>query len=158
MGPGDEASTGFEGGVRKFIAGNLSDFTISPENTTNYPYPAVQTGTFVNSTCEYYNYVDDNTSLMNLVIGSNNELSTNEFNINEISLFPNPIDRTEQFLNIKMDYNYSKAIKIFDIMGRKVYDLITDENRIDISSLNQGTYIDDNNVNVQLHKSKLIVK
>ena len=57
-----------------------------------------------------------------------------------------------------MDYNYTKAIKIFDIMGRKVYDLITDDNRINISSLNQGTYIVEINVNGQLHKSKLIVK
>ena len=81
-----------------------------------------------------------------------------EFNINEISLFPNPVDRTEQYLNITMDYNYSKTIKIFDIMGRKVYDFITDDNRIDISSLNQGTYIVEINVNSQLHKSKLIVK
>ena len=95
---------------------------------------------------------------MNLVIGSNNELSTDEFNINEISLFPNPVDRTEQYLNIKMDYNYTIAIKIFDIMGRKVYDLVTDDNRINISSLNQGTYIVEINVNGQLHKSKLIVK
>ena len=158
MGPGDEVSTGFEGGVRKFIAGNLSDFTVLPQDATNYPYPAVQTGPWIDSTCNYYNYVGNNTSLMNLVIGSNNELSTDEFNINEISLFPNPVDRTEQYLNIKMDYNYSKAIKIFDIMGRKVYDLITDENRIDISSLNQGTYIVEINVNGQLHKSKLIVK
>ncbi len=43
-------------------------------------------------------------------------------------------------------------------MGRKVYDLITDDNRINISSLNQGTYIVEINVNGQLHKSKLIVK
>ena len=57
-----------------------------------------------------------------------------------------------------MDYNYTKAIKIFDIMGRKVYDLITDANRINISSLNQGTYIVEINVNGKLHKSKLIVK
>ena len=56
------------------------------------------------------------------------------------------------------DSNYTKAIKIFDIMGRKVYDLITDDNRINISSLNQGTYIVEINVNGQLHKSKLIVK
>ena len=144
--------------AKEQTTGNLSDFTVLPQDATNYPYPAVQTGPWIDSTCEYYNYVGDNTSLMNLVIGSNNELSTNEFNINEISLFPNPIDRTEQYLNIKMDYNYSKAIKIFDIMGRKVYDLITDENRIDISSLNQGTYIVEINVNGQLDKSKLIVK
>ena len=158
MGPGDETSTGFEGGVRKFIAGNLSDFTVLPEDATNYPYPAVQTGSWIDSTCDYYNYVEDNTSLMNLVIGSNNELSTDEFNINEIGLFPNPIERSEQYLNIKMNYDYSKVIKIFDIMGRQVFNLVTNENRVDISSLNQGTYIVEINVNGQLHKSKLIVK
>jgi len=158
MGPGDEASTGFEGGVRKFIGGNLSDFTVLPENATNYPYPAFQTGPFVQSSCEYYNYVADNTSLMNLVIGSNNELSTDEFNMNEIKLFPNPVSRAEKYINIKMDYDNSKAIKIFDIMGRKVIDLVTDNDRIDISNFNQGTYIVEININGQIHKSKLIVK
>ena len=52
-----------------------------------------------------------------------------------------------------MKYNYSKAIKIFDIMGSKVL-IITDANRIDISFLNQVTYIVEINVNGQLDKSK----
>ena len=34
MGPGDEASTGFPGGFRKFIGGNLSDFTILNDDGT----------------------------------------------------------------------------------------------------------------------------
>ncbi len=158
MGPGSEASTGFEGGVRKFIAGNLSDFTVSPDNTTNYPYPAVQTGPWIDSTCEYYNYVADNSSLMNLVIGSNNELSVNELDELDLNVFPNPIDSSDQFLNIKMNNTYSKNISIFDLTGRKVFSTITQNDRIDVSSLSVGTYILEISVSDKIHRSKLIVK
>ena len=158
MGPGSEASTGFEGGVRKFIAGNLSDFTVSPDNTTNYPYPAVQTGPWIDSTCEYYNYVADNSSLMNLVIGSNNELSVNELDELDLNVFPNPVDSSDQFLNIKMNNTYSKNISIFDLTARKVFSTITQNDRIDISSLSVGTYILEISVSDKIHRSKLIVK
>ena len=158
IGPGSEESTGFPGGVRKFIGGNLSDFTILPEDATNYPYPAVQTGSWIDSTCEYYNYVTDNTSLMNLVIGSNNELSNNQFETNDIKLFPNPFDKNDKFLNISFDSNNLKQIKIFDLMGRKVYHSETVDNRIEISSLNAGTYIVEIKINDQVQRSKLIIK
>ena len=158
IGPGSEESTGFPGGVRKFIGGNLSDFTILPEDATNYPYPAVQTGSWIDSTCEYYNYVTDNTSLMNLVIGSNNELSNNQFETNDIKLFPNPFDKNDKFLNISFDSNNLKQIKIFDLMGRNVYHSETVDNRIEISSLNAGTYIVEIKINDQVQRSKLIIK
>ena len=158
IGPGSEESTGFPGGVRKFIGGNLSDFTILPEDATNYPYPAVQTGSWIDSTCEYYNYVTDNTSLMNLVIGSNNELSNNQFETNDIKLFPNPFDKNDKFLNISFDSNNLKQIKIFDLMGRKVYHSETVDSRIEISSLNAGTYIVEIKINDQVQRSKLIIK
>ena len=158
IGPGSEESTGFPGGVRKFIGGNLSDFTILPEDATNYPYPAVQTGSWIDSTCEYYNYVTDNTSLMNLVIGSNNELSNDQFEINDIKLFPNPFDKNDKFLNIGFDSNNLKQIKIFDLMGRKVYHSETVDSRIEISSLNAGTYIVEIKINDQVQRSKLIIK
>ena len=158
IGPGSEESTGFPGGVRKFIGGNLSDFTILPEDATNYPYPAVQTGSWIDSTCEYYNYVTDNTSLMNLVIGSNNELSNNQFETNDIKLFPNPFDKNDKFLNISFDSDNLKQIKIFDLMGRNVYHSETVDNKIEISSLNAGTYIVEIKINDQVQRSKLIIK
>tara|TARA_A100001011_G_scaffold374347_1_gene434733 strand:- start:75 stop:1733 length:1659 start_codon:yes stop_codon:yes gene_type:complete len=158
MGPGSEELTGFPGGVRKFIGGNLSDFTVLPEDATNYPYPAVQTGPWIDSTCEYYNYVTDNTSLMNLVIGSNNELSNDHFEINSIKLFPNPLDKNDKFLNISFGSNNLKLINIFDLMGRKVYHSETVDNRIELTSLNAGTYIVEIKINDQLQRSKLIIK
>ena len=158
MGPGDEASTGFPGGFRKFIGGNLSDFTILNDDATNYVFPAVQTGSFIDSTCEYYNYIPDNTVLMNLVIGSNNELSIDEEVFSEIYLYPNPIDKNSQLLSLNFDDNQSKSIKIYDLMGRLVFDLITNENKIDISSMSSGTYIVKINFNNQTFNSKLIIK
>ena len=136
----------------------MSDFTILPEDATNYPYPAVQTGSWIDSTCEYYNYVTDNTSLMNLVIGSNNELSNNQFETNDIKLFPNPFDKNDKFLNISFDSNNLKQIKIFDLMGRRVYHSEIIDNRIEISSLNAGTYIVEIKINDQVQRSKLIIK
>ena len=142
MAPGDAVSTGFPGGVRKFIAGNTSDFTVSPDNTTNYPYPAVQAGTGIdpNSACQFYNYVDDNTSLMNLVIGQNQILSTNSIDLEEISVYPNPLNKG-QLLNIKSTNQNSKKIMIFDISGRIVLDKILIGSQLDVSLLESGTYI-----------------
>ena len=160
MAPGDAASTGVSEGVRLSIGGNLSDFTISPDDTTNYPYPAVQAGTGIdpNSTCEFYTYVDDNTSLMNLVIGSNDQLSVNDLDSLNLNIFPNPINATEQFLNIKANNTYLKKIVIYDIMGRVVFDKTTENEKIDISTISSGTYILEVNINGSKKTSKLIIR
>ena len=144
--------------TRKYFQSNLSDFTILNDDATNYVFPAVQTGSFIDSTCEYYNYIPDNTVLMNLVIGSNNELSIDEEVFSEIYLYPNPIDKNSQLLSLNFDDNQSKSIKIYDLMGRLVFDLITNENKIDISSMSSGTYIVKINFNNQTFNSKLIIK
>ena len=160
MAPGDAASTGVSEGVRLSIGGNLSDFTISPDDTTNYPYPTVQAGTGIdpNSTCEFYNYVDDNTSLMNLVIGSNDQLSVNDLDSLNLNIFPNPINVTGQFLNIKANNTYLKKIVIYDIMGRVVFDKTTKNEKIDISIISSGTYILEVNINGSKKTSKLIIR
>ena len=95
---------------------------------------------------------------MNLVIGSNNELSVNELDEFDLNVFPNPIDSSDQFLNIKMNNTYSKNISIFDLTGRKVFSTITQNDRIDVSSLSVGTYILEISVSDKIHRSKLIVK
>ena len=95
---------------------------------------------------------------MNLVIGSNNELSIDEEVFSEIYLYPNPIDKNSQLLSLNFDDNQSKSIKIYDLMGRLVFDLITNENKIDISSMSSGTYIVKINFNNQTFNSKLIIK
>jgi hypothetical protein len=158
MAPGDAASTGFPGGVRKFIAGNTSDFTISPDNTTNYPYPTVQAGTGIdpNSACEFYNYVPDNTSLMNLVIGQNQALSTNSNTMDEINIYPNPLEKG-QFLNINSMSQKSKTIQIFDISGRMVLNKNLNGSQLDVSVLESGTYIVKVEFENKISTKKLII-
>lgn len=158
MAPGDAASTGFPGGVRKFIAGNTSDFTVSPDNTTNYPYPTVQAGTGIdpNSACEFYNYVPDNTSLMNLVIGQNQALSTNSNTMDEINIYPNPLEKG-QLLNINSMSQKSKTIQIFDISGRMVLNKNLNGSQLDVSVLESGTYIVKVEFENKISTKKLII-
>ena len=158
MAPGDAASTGFPGGVRKFIAGNTSDFTVSPDNTTNYPYPAVQANTGIdpNSACEFYNYVPDNTSLMNLVIGQNQALSTNSNTMDEINIYPNPLEKG-QLLNINSMSQKSKTIQIFDISGRMVLNKNINGSQLDVSVLESGTYIVKVEFENKISTKKLII-
>ena len=61
-------------------------------------------------------------------------------------------------LSLNFDDNQTKSIKIYDLMGRLVFDLITNENKIDISSMSSGTYIVKINFNNQTFNSKLIIK
>ena len=162
MSPSTEASTGVAGGVRKFIGGNESEFAISPDVATNYPYPSYQTGVGIDpdtpASCAYYTYAVTNSSLINLVIGSNSELSVNDLDDSEVHIYPNPIDNENQYLNIKTDNYISKSVTVYDLMGRIVYNLFTDSNQIDISSLSAGTYVVEVATDNKTHRSKIVIK
>lgn len=72
-------------------------------------------------------------------------LSINDFEINTVSLYPNP---TTSVLNIKMNNRFSQAT-VYSVLGKEV--LKTQNKNIDVSSLSKGVYlikINDENGNV----------
>lgn len=66
-------------------------------------------------------------------------LGVSEFEISNITLFPNPATNSITVKNILKDY----TIEAFNIIGQKVMekDITPNDNQIDISNLSNGTYI-----------------
>jgi hypothetical protein len=65
-------------------------------------------------------------------------LSVSDFDLNSISLYPNPTRETIS-LSIPFEYENFQAT-IFDLSGRQVK-TVTNPNNIDVSDLNSGMYI-----------------
>ncbi|AXP81484.1 Glycosyl hydrolase catalytic core [Mariniflexile rhizosphaerae] len=68
-------------------------------------------------------------------------LSTNDININNINIFPNP---TNDYLNIELKGNYvNPFVRLFDLTGKTIMEikLQKDKNKIDLSSLQSGVYM-----------------
>lgn len=84
-------------------------------------------------------------------------LSVNANEINEFSVYPNPISKGSfviSFLN-----STPKSISIFDILGKNVINkTVTNEERVDVSGLKSGIYILKVDVNGKTTTRKLIKK
>jgi hypothetical protein len=66
-------------------------------------------------------------------------LSNEQFEIAGLSVFPNPV--TSGILAIETAANTTKSIAIFDVLGKQVLGIVTNENTIDVSSLQAGVYV-----------------
>ena len=83
-------------------------------------------------------------------------LSSNQFEIEGLSIFPNPVNNG--FLSIKSSSNLIKTIKIYDVLGKKVIDeKIENNQRVDVSKLNKGVYLIKVIENEKIASSKLII-
>lgn len=65
-------------------------------------------------------------------------LKTIQNTIDGLEIFPNPV--TGSVLNINTSLNGTKAISVFDLLGKQVLSVTTDTNSINVSNLNQGIY------------------
>ena len=93
---------------------------------------------------------------MNLVIGQNQALSTNSIDMQEINIFPNPLEKGK-LLNINSISEESKTIQIFDISGRMVLNKNINGAQLDVSVLESGTYIVKVEVENKISTKKLII-
>lgn len=99
-----------------------------------------------------YNYPLSQTEITNLY--TNNTLSANDFNHNEVAvkMYPNPV---QDILNVDLQTNL-KSVEVYNIQGQKI--LESDQNQINLSSLVSGIYMvriqDENNAVV----TKKIIK
>jgi hypothetical protein len=93
---------------------------------------------------------------MNLVIGQNQILSTNSIDLEEISVYPNPLKKG-QLLNINSMSQKSKTIQIFDISGRMVLNKNINGSQLDVSVLESGTYIVKVEFENKISTKKLII-
>ncbi|WP_282043717.1 T9SS type A sorting domain-containing protein [Winogradskyella flava] len=76
----------------------------------------------------------------NIIFTVNSSLSTNDFELSEISISPNP---SSEFWNVKTDSESIVSVQVFDILGKQVLSLSPNstEVAIDASGLNDGIYM-----------------
>jgi len=121
---------------------NTVNVQLLASNPDNTPYevtiPANATNTY-NSALLYVVTRDVDVTLSEIVITSNAPLSTKNFEIAGLNVYPNPAQDswTVKTQNIKMS-----TIQVFDILGKQVLSLAPNaiEAKIDASALKSGLY------------------
>ena len=71
----------------------------------------------------------------------NSSLSTNDFELNKIRIYPNPASNNLYF---KSTFNEDYDVSVYDILGKKVLSntiINLSNNSLDVSNLNRGVYI-----------------
>ena len=82
-------------------------------------------------------------------------LSNKEFQIHNLSIFPNPVNNG--ILNIISPTNELKEISVFDVSGRMGLKTKTENNSIDVSQLKTGLYLLNISINGSKKTSKIII-
>jgi len=106
---------------------------------------------------EYFKKVVGNNELPfidDVVVGET--LSTNESEILDMVIYPNPVEGN--FVTIQSPVDGSKDVQVYTVTGRKVIDTTINGNTLDVSSLNSGFYMINVTINGQSKISKLVVR
>ena len=83
-------------------------------------------------------------------------LSTSDFNILNLRIFPNPADT--DFITVTSSVSGDKSIEVLDMNGRKVISTIISDDRLNISSLETGFYMTKVTIDGKTSTSKLIIE
>ena len=83
-------------------------------------------------------------------------LSTSNFNILNLKIFPNPADT--DFVTITSSVSGDKLIEVLDINGRKMISTIITDDKLNISSLETGFYMTKVTIDGKTSTSKLIIE
>lgn len=114
--------------------------TTAPTLAVNLTAPATAIGSFVFRQ-------DGDTTTPSLIIDELKISTTPDFTLNSdkfadisgLNIYPNPV--SGNILNIETAANGTKAIIIFDVLGKQVLNITTDNTTVNISNLNAGVYI-----------------
>ena len=83
-------------------------------------------------------------------------LSTSNFNILNLKIFPNPADT--DFVTITSSVSGDKLIEVLDMNGRKMISTIITDDKLNISSLETGFYMTKVTIDGKTSTSKLIIE
>lgn len=82
--------------------------------------------------------------------------TNNSDTIEGFSIFPNPVSNGKLYIITKDDL--AKDIKIYDVLGKKVYDVTVFGKELDVSKLTPGVYIFKIKENNKSATRKLVVR
>ena len=83
-------------------------------------------------------------------------LSSNEFTISELSIYPNPVNNG--LINIKSPLSGVKKVEIFDVTGRSVLKTELETDALDIRSIGAGLYLLKVSIGDRSSTEKIIIK
>ena len=87
---------------------------------------------------------------------ADSKLSSNEFTISELSIYPNPVKNG--LINIKSPLSGVKKVEIFDVTGRSVLKTELETDALDIRSIGAGLYLLKVSIGDRSSTEKIIIK
>lgn len=66
-------------------------------------------------------------------------VNSQEPTIEGLAIYPNPVNNGKLYITSKL--SLEKEIQIFDVLGKKVFELVTSVREINVTNLNPGVYI-----------------
>jgi hypothetical protein len=89
-----------------------------------------------------------------------NNVSNNAIpqNIENLSIYPNPVSNGKTFIYITSKLNLTKSIEFYDVLGKLIYSTVLTSKELNISNLGKGVYvlkITENNIS---ETRKLVIK
>ncbi|MFD0990218.1 T9SS type A sorting domain-containing protein [Mariniflexile jejuense] len=84
--------------------------------------------------------------------------ATVQQNIEDLSIYPNPVSNGKTVIYITSKRNLTKKIEFFDVLGKQIYTTTITGNELNISNLSRGVYllkITENNIS---ETRKLVIK
>jgi len=79
-------------------------------------------------------------------------------NIEELSIYPNPVTNGKTFIYITSKRNLTKKIEFFNVLGKQIYSIVLTGKELNISRLSKGVYllkVTENNIS---ETRKLVIK
>jgi hypothetical protein len=68
-------------------------------------------------------------------------LSIDKNNLNTIGMYPNPVSKSTQYINIESNSSLPISITIYSIVGRQIDKQIITNNLVNVSQLQAGVYL-----------------
>jgi len=81
-------------------------------------------------------------SVQNGFAQDNSTISHTKQNIEELTVFPNPVSNNASTIYITSSNKFAiKKVAVYNVLGKQIKSTITTRKELDISSLNSGVYI-----------------
>lgn len=86
------------------------------------------------------NWIGDNSEPTGWEI-SNFTLSAKDFEIENLSIYPNPVFKSKRFIKVTSAVNEEMSVALFDVLGKQLTQQKILNNDVDISNLTKGVYL-----------------
>ncbi|MBP0904823.1 T9SS type A sorting domain-containing protein [Mariniflexile gromovii] len=79
-------------------------------------------------------------------------------NIEDLSIYPNPVSNGKTFIYITSKLNLTKRIEFYDVLGKQIYSTVLTGKELNISNLSKGVYVIKITENNTSETRKLVIK